>query len=488
MSTTSLNGHDILIVNGIRRSDDPFDVAFQVQRLLTNFCSSLVVFITSKETDTNKPIIDRLKQLNGMDKQTIFIEADEKQINNEIMHAKQNAEIFHIHRYDIHDKTESSSHSKNLNFDELSDQPNIQQKISKTILLLCHAKEYNIAPCILITGDTGSGKTHTAELIASNLKSISERRGKFVAVNCGSLPKDHIDSFLFGIVGNKFTGVKESKGAIEEANNGVLFLDEIGNLPLDAQSHILTFLDKGKYRRYGDQITDRQADCIIIFGTNANLKREIVAGNFRRDLYARINSFEIQMPTLSSRITNPITGRIFLTNITSKMCEQHGGMGLTNLAMRLFENFALSFHWQNNFRDLKHFFENLAVELLWSGESKVVSAKLMMDAIQSFTLNYPTEIPNPKTEEIATNQPSQKLPIPIDGLAEHEIRTLEHLIDICAKSTNKAAAGRLFFGGKNIANHSDAITKFLKKYNLKWDSQATGHLTHISKTTPATSI
>ena len=351
--------------------------------------------------------------------------------------------------------------------------------------MLGRAKDYGIMPCALLTGETGTGKTYTAEQIAEQLKAEGGRRGKFVSVNCGSLPQEHIDSFLFGVSGRKFTGVSEGKGAIEEADNGVLFLDEIGNLPLEAQSHLLTFLDKGKYRYYGDQATERQADCVIIFGTNANLKEEIIAGNFRRDLYARINSLEIRLPTVATRISDATTGDMFLSAVIESMCRRYKDMKLTDAADRRFRQFAKAFPWHNNFRDIKHFFENLVLEMLWDPSEKVapdnvVSARQMDNTIEGFVKNLAqsdsadvTRHEQPTCETTRTPTP---LPIETDNLAEYEIHTLESLSVICRDSPNKAAAGRKFFKGKKLANPSDAITKFLKGYGLRWNYDAPNHL------------
>jgi len=486
---TILNGEDVLVVKAITKEDDSqtIDIAFSIQRKIAKGFYTLVIISSPTADRTCKAIVERLKRLNS-NSQTRFLYLHSKDLNQTLRTAKEQNETFYINEYNPLHEANKDSNTATWEIQSLTDQPLIQQKLNKTVLLLSHAQEYGIAPCVLLTGETGSGKTYTAELIAERLKYNGSRKGKFVPVNCGSLPKDHIDSFLFGVVGNKFTDVKESKGAIEEADNGVLFLDEIGNLSLDAQSHLLTFLDNGRYRRYGDQSTERQADCIIIFGTNANLKKEIIAGNFRRDLYARINSFEITLPSLATRITNPETGTQFLSYTIERMCKQHGGIALTDKANFLFRTFAMSFHWQHNFRDLKHFFENLVIEVLWDGHDNIVSAQLMSDAIQSFTQNYPADI---AAEESTTQEApiiNSTLPIETNNLANYEIYTLKLLISICKTSTNKADAGRRFFNGKDITNHSDAIAKFLKRYGLKWDKDAEYHVSPNTIRKPVSNV
>lgn len=486
---TILKGQDILVIRDISAQDDS-TIDDQIQRLINQGEYTLIVLISSANSDKAcAAIVEKLTRSNVANHTHVILLASE-QWNHMLAQARDCHEIFYLKECRLSPPpthTPPPPHTR-CNTRSFEDQPHVQQKINRVVRLLGRAKDYGIMPCALLTGETGTGKTYTAEQIAEQLKAEGGRRGKFVSVNCGSLPQEHIDSFLFGVSGRKFTGVSEGKGAIEEADDGVLFLDEIGNLPLEAQSHLLTFLDKGKYRYYGDQATERQADCVIIFGTNANLKEEIIAGKFRRDLYARINSLEIWLPTVATRISDATTGDLFLSAVIESMCRQYKGMKLTDAADRRFRQFAKAFPWHNNFRDIKHFFENLVLEMLWDPSEKVasdnvVSARQMDNTIKSFVQSLAqsdsADVTSDEQPTCETTRAQTPLPIETDNLAEYEIRTLGFLSAICRDSPNKAAAGRRFFKGKKLANPSDAITKFLKGYGLRWDYDEPNHLSRF---------
>lgn len=149
-----------------------------------------------------------------------------------------------------------------------------------------------------ITGGTGTGK----ELVAKAIHSESKRSaGPFVPVNCGALPEGLIESELFGHVKGAFTGaVRDKKGRFELAHGGTLFLDEVADLPRDMQVKLLRVVQENKFERVGDEKTT-SVDVRIISATNSNLKEEVERGNFREDLYYRINVVPIYLPLLRER-------------------------------------------------------------------------------------------------------------------------------------------------------------------------------------------
>ncbi len=150
----------------------------------------------------------------------------------------------------------------------------------------------------LITGASGTGK----ELVANNIHYHSDRKFEnFVPINCGSIPPDLIESELFGYEKGAFTSAHSSKqGLFEIANNGTIFLDEIGELPLSAQVKLLRFIQEGEIEKIG-RTKSIKVDARIIAATNKNVEEEIDKGNFREDLYYRLNVVPINIPDLKDR-------------------------------------------------------------------------------------------------------------------------------------------------------------------------------------------
>ncbi len=154
-----------------------------------------------------------------------------------------------------------------------------------------------LAETVLIRGETGSGK----ELVARALHRLSGRSGPFVPVNCGAIARDLIESELFGHVKGAFTGASaERRGAFELAADGTIFLDEIGEMPLDLQPKLLRVLDSGELRRVGDSKTIN-VNARVLAATNRDLQQEVVDGNFREDLYFRLMVLPLEVPPLRER-------------------------------------------------------------------------------------------------------------------------------------------------------------------------------------------
>lgn len=151
---------------------------------------------------------------------------------------------------------------------------------------------------VLLTGETGTGK----EVFASAIHEGSDRKkNSFVAINCSAFSKEILESELFGHKQGAFTGaVKDKKGLIEEANGGTLFLDEIGEMPIELQAKLLRVLETREFIKMGETKVSR-SDFRLIAATNRDLEDEIKQGNFREDLYFRLNVFEITLPALRER-------------------------------------------------------------------------------------------------------------------------------------------------------------------------------------------
>jgi DNA-binding NtrC family response regulator len=206
---------------------------------------------------------------------------------------------------------------------------------------------------VLITGESGTGK----ELVAHNIHEKSSRaKSPFIEVNCAAIPSELIESELFGHLKGSFTSaVKDREGKFEAANNGTIFLDEIGDMSLAAQAKVLRALEENKIQRVGSQ-KDISVDVRVLAATNKDLKKEIDDGNFREDLYHRLAVIVIKVPELSKRKSDiPVLVDHF-SNIISK--EQ--GIETKKFSkdsLKLLENY----NWSGNVRELRNVVERLII-------------------------------------------------------------------------------------------------------------------------------
>ncbi|SHH21638.1 PAS domain S-box-containing protein [Chryseolinea serpens] len=209
-----------------------------------------------------------------------------------------------------------------------------------------------LAP-VLLEGETGVGK----ELFASLIHNDSLRSDKpFVKVNCGALPKELIEDELFGHEKGAFTSASQSrKGRFELADGGTIFLDEIGELPLDMQPKLLRVLQSGEFERIGGQKTIR-VDVRILAATNRNLSFEVQQGNFRSDLYYRLNVFPITIPPLRNRKEDlPLLIRHFMDQNCKTYHRELEQISRANLE-RL-----LAYDWPGNIRELRNVIERSVI-------------------------------------------------------------------------------------------------------------------------------
>lgn len=202
---------------------------------------------------------------------------------------------------------------------------------------------------VLITGESGTGK----ELIAQAIHYNSPRKGQpFVAINCGAIPDSVLESELFGHKKGSFTGADTDKeGLIKAADGGSLFLDEIGNLPLNVQKTLLRFLQEQEFHRIGDT-QPTKVDVRLISATNTDLNNEIEQGGFREDLYYRLNVINLHLPPLRERSADiPLLAAHFIDAQNKKFKTDI--QGLTTEAQRA----ASEFSWPGNIRQLKNVIE-----------------------------------------------------------------------------------------------------------------------------------
>ena len=206
---------------------------------------------------------------------------------------------------------------------------------------------------VLITGPNGTGK----ELVAHWLHQKSERsKGPMIEVNCAAIPSELIESELFGHVKGAFTSAaKDRAGKFEAANQGTIFLDEIGDMSLSAQAKVLRALQESRIQRVGSD-KDIKVNVRVVAATNKNLKKEIADGNFREDLYHRLAVILIEVPALNDRREDiPLLINYFTKKISTE--QGNTSKSFSDKAIKLLQNY----DWTGNIRELRNVVERLII-------------------------------------------------------------------------------------------------------------------------------
>lgn len=255
---------------------------------------------------------------------------------------------------------------------------------------------------VLIRGERGTGK----ELVARAIHAMGKRaQGPFVSLNCGGMTRELVYSELFGFVKGSFTGAVSSRaGVVLEADRGSLFLDEIGDLPLEAQSALLRFLQEGEVRPIGSSKA-LKADVRIISATN----RDLSPGAFREDLYDRLNGITITIPPLRERKEDiPLIARHFVSEWSLK------SSGPPKALSRASVELLLGHHWPGNVRELRNVIWRAVV---LSGDKRLIRPEVLEEALRDqgpMLLGSPL-FKEPTTRERILQIVSQKQEV---GLAE----------------------------------------------------------------------
>ena len=199
---------------------------------------------------------------------------------------------------------------------------------------------------VLIIGESGTGK----EVVAKEIHNLSERKeAPFIAVDCGVIPKELAASEFFGHVKGSFTGaISDKTGHFEAANGGTLFLDEIGNLSYDHQVQLLRALQERKIKKVGSSI-EIPVDIRVIAATNEDLKEAVKNGNFREDLYHRLNEFSIIVPTLHERKQDLLMYAEYFLEKANEQLNKNV-IGFSPEVIRIFQNYS----WPGNLRELQN--------------------------------------------------------------------------------------------------------------------------------------
>ncbi|MBU0518048.1 sigma-54 dependent transcriptional regulator [bacterium] len=206
---------------------------------------------------------------------------------------------------------------------------------------------------VMISGESGTGK----ELVARAIHQLSHRSQKpLVTVNCGAIPEGIFESEVFGHVKGAFTSADRTrKGYFEMADSGTIFLDEIGEMPMEAQAKILRILELGEFMKVGSSASEK-VDVRVIAATNIDLAEAVTIGEFRQDLYFRLKAVNIHLPPLRERkddialLAEQFIAEVCMANNLPKARLTPGGLTLLRNAF-----------WEGNIRELKHFLESLVV-------------------------------------------------------------------------------------------------------------------------------
>ncbi len=333
-----------------------------------------------------------------------------------------------------------------------------------TIAQIEHVAIHSTDP-ILLTGPTGAGKSQLARRIYELKKQRRQVQGPLVEVNCATIRGDTAMSTLFGHTRGAFTGaVIARKGLLAEADTGLLFLDEVGELGRDEQTMLLRAVEEKRFMPVG---ADREAasDFLLICGTNRDLQADVAAGRFREDLLARINLWPFHLPGLARR-RDDIEPNIQyeLTQLTRRTGRQ---VRFSREAQERYLTFARSAAapWRGNFRDLNASMRRMAtmapagritVEVvdaelerlrqLWAGESSPARESQLLQAVLG---------------------PERLAELDLFDQAQ-----LQAVLEVCAQSTSLSDAGRKLFAAsrtrRTVVNDADRLRKYLAKFQLDW--------------------
>ena len=311
---------------------------------------------------------------------------------------------------------------------------------------------------IMLLGQTGTGKGVMAKYIHENSKRSKE---KFIELNCAALPENLLESELFGYEKGAFTGASNEgkKGLFEIGNNGTIFLDEIGEMPLQLQAKLLKVLDSGYLLRVGGTIY-RKINVRIISATNRNLRQMMKDGQFREDLFYRLNVVSINIPSLKDRGTEEI--RDIIQHLLKKANSTYSSnKSIEEDAVKLM----VSYSWPGNIRQLDNFIQRA---IILSMESNTLTAQFVSTLLEEEMLISSEEKTDSShghpslqgyTDIDDPDSPSQKAPVGHETLKDYisrmESEYIKKCIDECGGSISKAA--------DRLGIHRTAIYKKLKE-------------------------
>jgi transcriptional regulatory protein RtcR len=328
---------------------------------------------------------------------------------------------------------------------------------------------------ILLTGPTGAGKSHLARRMFELKKSRHQVDGDFVEVNCATLQGEGAASTLFGHKKGAFTGaVSERAGLLRTAHNGVLFLDEIGELGLDEQAMLLKAVEEKRFYPVGG---DREvsSDFQLIAGTNRDLRVDVLEGRFREDLYARINLWSYTLPGLAQR---PEDIEPNVDHLVTRCAAELGRAVRFNAeAKSLYLHFAQSPQavWSGNFRDLAA----SVTRLCTLAEGGRIAAPLVHAELQRLRwLWQMNQTPDgaPRASDDRADLAALLPATTLEALDLFDRLQLEAVVKVCQSSRTLSEAGRTLFHRsrtqRSVVNDADRLRKYLQKHGLRWGDVA----------------
>ena len=274
---------------------------------------------------------------------------------------------------------------------------------------------------VLLLGESGTGK----EVLSQGLHKASKRQGRFVAINCAAIPRDLLESEVFGHAKGSFTGATADRaGAALQASGGTLFLDEICEMDLGLQAKMLRFLQTGTVQRVGED-KPRPVDVRIVCATNRDPQEEVAAGRFREDLFYRLNVIPVDLPPLRERDHDVLLiARHFLRQFSVE-----DGKKFTAFSPAV-EAVLLGYGWPGNVRELQNTVRNVVV----LNEGETVEIDMLPRSFQGGVGGVPVT----GARSIAASLPEATMPIePLDAIVR---RTIERAIAQCDGNIPKAAA------------------------------------------------
>ncbi|MEP7338040.1 MAG: RNA repair transcriptional activator RtcR [Acidobacteriota bacterium] len=317
---------------------------------------------------------------------------------------------------------------------------------------------------ILLMGPTGAGKSRLAKRIYQLKRERHQVTGDFVEINCATIRGDAAMSALFGHVKGAFTGaLKDRPGLLRTANNGLLFLDEIGELGLDEQTMLLRALEEKVFLPLGGD-KEVKSDFQLIAGTNRDLALMVREGRFRDDLQARINLWTFRLPSLKDRAEDIEPNLEF--ELEEFAARQGARVTFSREARAKFLKFAVSSdaHWQGNFRDLNSAITRMAT-LAPGGR---ISTQVAEEEIERLREQW---------AEPAESDDGQMLEALLDRDKLEEMDLFDRMqlgsvIKVCRESGSLSEAGRKLFSSsrelKKTANDADRLRKYLTRFGLNW--------------------
>ena len=317
---------------------------------------------------------------------------------------------------------------------------------------------------ILLTGPTGAGKSQLARQIYLLKKQSGKVKGDFVAVNCATLGGDLAKSALFGHRKGSFSGAgADHVGFLKEADGGIIFLDEIGELPMEAQTMLLKAIEEKTYRPLG-ATKDEHSDFQLICGTNRNLMDDVTSGKFRRDLLARIDLWSFKMPGLAERREDIEPNLDYeLLRYTQRT---HKHVSFSKEARTRFLEFALapSTTWPGNFRDLNA----MVVRMATLSDGGRITTDLVEEEIARTQGAAPScAIPTDSTDLAALLGDGYETRYDAIDLVQ-----LAYVVSICRESETMSAAAKKLYAvsrlAKKSSNDSDRLSKYLARFGLKF--------------------